>query len=134
MYHQGRSRGRRQAVAIFIAPLAALALASCGSEASEKDTPETTVTQTVNESPTMEEESTEEAQLPDMVGKSLQDAQDSAQAAGFYNLASHDATGMDRLQVLDRNWKVCSQEPQAGTLSTDTQIDFGAVKQDEACP
>lgn len=75
------------------------------------------------------------APLPDAVGMDLQLAQDTMQAAGFYGLISHDATGEGRLQVLDRNWTVCDQSPAAGTpAAPDTIIDFGAVKDDETCP
>ncbi|MEU9252191.1 hypothetical protein AB0D66_10165 [Streptomyces sp. NPDC048270] len=75
------------------------------------------------------------ATLPDLVGKGLQAAQDEAQAAGFRTLKSHDALGRGRLQAMDRNWKVCSQEPRgAAAVSTDTSVDFGAVKLEETCP
>ncbi|WP_406179797.1 hypothetical protein [Streptomyces sp. NBC_01006] len=75
------------------------------------------------------------AVLPNLVGKGLQTAQDEAQAAGFLILKSHDALGRDRLQALDRNWKVCSQTPAAGaSIDTSTTIDFGAVKLEETCP
>ncbi|MGW7102725.1 PASTA domain-containing protein [Streptomyces sp. NPDC054838] len=75
------------------------------------------------------------ATLPNMVGKGLQTAQDEAQAAGFFALKSHDALGRDRLQALDRNWKVCSQTPASGaSIDTSTTVDFGAVKLEEACP
>lgn len=89
------------------------------------------------EKPAAEEKSPAEAgpaTLPNLVGMSLQDAQDTAQAAGFYGLTSHDATGMERFQALDRNWTVCSQEPAAGEHPTDTTVDFGSVKQSETCP
>lgn len=72
--------------------------------------------------------------LPDMTGKGLQSAQDQAQAAGFYNLHSHDALGRGRMQALDRNWKVCGQTPTAGEHPTDVKIDFAAVKLEESCP
>uniref|UniRef100_A0AAU2K2K2 PASTA domain-containing protein n=1 Tax=Streptomyces sp. NBC_00049 TaxID=2903617 RepID=A0AAU2K2K2_9ACTN len=73
--------------------------------------------------------------VPDFVGQVLQTAQDGAQAAGVYLLSSHDALGKNRNQVLDRNWKVCTQSPAAGTTtSTDTKIDFGTVKNEESCP
>ncbi|MGV9561493.1 PASTA domain-containing protein [Streptomyces sp. NPDC003480] len=65
----------------------------------------------------------------------LQSAQDSAQSAGFYTLKSHDALGRGRHQILDRDWKVCSQNVRAGSsASTDTELDFGAVKLAETCP
>ncbi|MFD5285545.1 PASTA domain-containing protein [Streptomyces rubrogriseus] len=74
------------------------------------------------------------ANLADMAGKGLQSAQDEAQAAGYYHLTSHDALGRGRNQVLDRNWKVCSQSPAPGTHSTDTEVEFGTVKLEESCP
>ncbi|MGI5196565.1 PASTA domain-containing protein [Streptomyces sp. CA-288835] len=75
----------------------------------------------------------ETAALPNLVGQDLQAAQDEAQAAGFYALDDQDASGQNRLQVLDRNWTVCSQEPTAGTHPTDTPVTLYAVKDGEAC-
>ncbi|WP_406387971.1 hypothetical protein [Streptomyces sp. NBC_00887] len=73
--------------------------------------------------------------VPNFVGMGLQSAQDKAQAEGFPLLTSHDSAGRDRLQALDRNWKVCSQSVKAGkTVSTDIELDFGAVKLEETCP
>lgn len=72
--------------------------------------------------------------LPNLVGTGLQAAQDKAQAAGYVRLRSHDALGQGRTQVLDRNWKVCTQRPKPGELPLTTSIDFGAVKLDEECP
>ncbi|MER8114841.1 PASTA domain-containing protein [Streptomyces sp. NPDC094031] len=69
------------------------------------------------------------------VGMGLQSAQDAAQADGFFSLKSHDALGRDRMQALDRNWKVCSQNVAAGrSVSSRTTLDFGAVKLAETCP
>ncbi|MEU6230452.1 PASTA domain-containing protein [Streptomyces sp. NPDC047042] len=75
----------------------------------------------------------ETATLPNLVGQDLQAAQDEAQAAGFYVLDDQDASGQGRLQILDRNWTVCSQEPAAGTHATDTPVILYAVKDDETC-
>lgn len=73
--------------------------------------------------------------VPNLVGKGLQTAQDTAQAAGFYNLTSHDSLGRGRIQILDRDWQVCSQTPAAGTKAVaDAKLDFGAVKLTETCP
>ncbi|WP_069769783.1 PASTA domain-containing protein [Streptomyces sp. LUP30] len=73
--------------------------------------------------------------IPNFVGMGLQSAQDTAQTAGFYALKSHDSLGRDRNQILDRDWKVCTQNIAAGkTVPTDTELDFGAVKLDETCP
>ncbi|MFE5887822.1 PASTA domain-containing protein [Streptomyces sp. NPDC056462] len=77
----------------------------------------------------------ERATVPNFVAMGLQSAQDKAQELGFYALTSHDALGRDRMQAFDRNWQVCSQNVKAGTsVSTDTELDFGAVKLEEKCP
>ncbi|MEU8523202.1 PASTA domain-containing protein [Streptomyces sp. NBC_01216] len=67
------------------------------------------------------------AELPDLVGKGSQSAQDAARAAGFL-VTSHDSLGRGRNRVLDRNWKVCFQTPRPGQQATDTEVDLGAVK------
>jgi len=73
--------------------------------------------------------------VPNFVGMGLQSAQDAAQKAGFYGLDSHDALGRARNQILDRDWKVCSQNIAAGKkVPTNTGLDFGAVKLKEDCP
>lgn len=73
--------------------------------------------------------------VPDLIGKGLATAETDAQAAGFTNIATHDASGRGRIQILDRNWKVCSQAPAAGTsASTASRLDLGAVKLAETCP
>ena len=67
--------------------------------------------------------------VPNVVGKDLQFAQDTMQAAGLYHLTSHDSTGQARSQVLDRNWQVTDQTPAAGsTVAADQLIDLGARK------
>ncbi|MFF7295950.1 hypothetical protein [Streptomyces sp. NPDC008265] len=75
------------------------------------------------------------ATVPRAVGQVLQAAQDQAQAVGFFRLGSTDALGKSRMQVLDRNWKVCSQTPAAGSSAmTDTELVFHTVKLEENCP
>jgi hypothetical protein len=76
--------------------------------------------------------------MPNEVGKVLQVAQDDIQRVsgnpGYITL-SKDATGAGRHQVLDSNWRVCSQNVARGTRVTDsTVITFGAVKLTEVCP
>jgi hypothetical protein len=90
---------------------------------------------TTSSAPTDAKPAAEKASVPNFVGMGLQSAQDKAQELGFYGLTSHDALGRDRMQAFDRNWKVCSQNIKAGTLTaTDSKLDFGAVKLDETCP
>ncbi len=73
--------------------------------------------------------------VPDLVGKGLATAETDAQAAGFGSITTHDASGRGRIQILDRDWQVCSQAPPAGSsTSTATQLSLGVVKLDETCP
>ena len=76
--------------------------------------------------------------MPDLVGSNLQSAQNQIQSLTDFAITvttSHDATGANRQQVLDENWKVCSQNiPPGHTIDSGTRIDFGAVKLEERCP
>jgi hypothetical protein len=77
--------------------------------------------------------------MPDETGKDLQAAQDDIQALtddGIFFTDSHDVSGEDRSQFLDRDWQVCTQEPAPGArITPDTKIDFGVVRVDtEQCP
>jgi len=50
--------------------------------------------------------------MPNLVGANLQEAQDAIQALtgnAIFFTKSHDATGAGRHQILDRDWRVCSQ-------------------------
>jgi hypothetical protein len=61
--------------------------------------------------------------VPDVMGMNHQLAQDTMQAAGFFNLAEEDATGQGRLLISDRNWVVVTQLPKGGTrAASDTTI------------
>ncbi len=70
--------------------------------------------------------------MPNLVGSNLQEAQDAIQALTGDKVLfteSHDATGAGRHQILDRDWKVCSQNVRPGaTITAATAIDFGAAK------
>ncbi|SNX66490.1 PASTA domain-containing protein [Streptomyces sp. TLI_55] len=138
---------RTRTVAAALAAAALLTLAACegsdgtGSSSSHSSVQGTdgsaddrSVQDAAPSAPAVEDEvGAETATLPDLVGQDLQAAQDEAQAAGFYVLDDQDASGQGRLQIYDRNWTVCSQEPQAGTHPTDTPVTLYAVKDDESC-
>jgi hypothetical protein len=85
-----------------------------------------------------DEESPQQWTMPNLVGSVLQDAQDQIQATTGGKViitTSHDATGQGRTQVLDSNWKVCSQSIAAGQpITRRSKIDFAAVKLSESCP
>lgn len=67
--------------------------------------------------------------VPDVSGMNHQQAQDTMQAAGLYNLREVDGTGQGRALVVDRNWVQVGQDPPAGTqVRPDTVITLTAVK------
>ena len=72
--------------------------------------------------------------MPALVGANLQEAQDALQARGSFLLTQTDGTGQERFQMLDYNWKVCAQDPSAGTVtSLATLVELVAVKLSESC-
>ncbi len=72
--------------------------------------------------------------MPALVGTNLQEAQDALQARGSFLLTQTDGTGQERFQMLDYNWKVCAQDPRAGTVtSLATLVELVAVKLSESC-
>ena len=73
--------------------------------------------------------------MPSLVGRGLQDAQDELQSLGSFVLDQQDASGQARRQLIDSNWRVCSQEPAAGSLiSVSSPVVLRSVKNDESCP
>jgi len=65
----------------------------------------------------------------------LQEAQDTLQSAGFFRVASEDATGRRRRQYIDRNWIVTDQRPApGGTHAKNTQVTLRVVKDREPSP
>jgi len=53
--------------------------------------------------------------VPNVVCMNLQDAQNTMQDSGFFNLGSADGGGQGRMQILDRDWVVIGQSVRAGT-------------------
>ena len=73
--------------------------------------------------------------MPKVVGKNLQWSQDKLQSLGSWIMDQEDAAGLDRWQVNDSNWKVCSQKPKAGKVApVDTTVVLKSVKYGEKCP
>lgn len=131
---------RRLAVAAAVV-LAAGLLAACdgeeepveatpvGGSTTEDAAPETAAPET------SAPEQPETFTMPALEGMVLQDAQDTLQALGSYVLDQQDASGMDRMQIDDSNWFVCSQEPATGTeVSLESVVVLASVKLDETCP
>ena len=132
---------------VLLCGVAALVLAGCGGDTKSQDgdvksttsstattttmAPTTTTTASTTTSTATSATTAAAAKIivPNVVGKDLQLAQDTMQAAGLYNLTSHDSTGQARLQVLDRNWLVTDQTPAPGSrVAADQLIDLGARK------
>lgn len=129
--------------------LAIVATTGCGSTSSPNQDPTPTTAPPTQPAPERSEpapapETPVAAQpapqwpMPDLVGQVLQDAQDQVQAltgGAVYFTDSHDLSGQDRNQVLDANWKVCTQNVEPGAAITPSSlIDIGVVKLDETCP
>jgi hypothetical protein len=132
----------RNAIKLAVAG-ALLTVAGCGQGVAPGGT--TTLTTSARESQASEQPTAgkqpaaaKQWVMPNLVGSNLQQAQDQMQKLTgdpVFLTRSHDATGKSRHQVLDSNWKVCSQNVAAGAqITRDSAIDFGAVKNEESCP
>ncbi|MEV6174325.1 PASTA domain-containing protein [Streptomyces sp. NPDC051954] len=73
------------------------------------------------------------AELPDLRGMTLREAQTAARKAGFNRLAGEDAHYSNRIPLLGSNWKVCSQQPPPARLSLTTSVTLYVVKKGETC-
>ncbi|MDR6598050.1 hypothetical protein ACFFSW_11440 [Saccharothrix longispora] len=70
--------------------------------------------------------------VPDVVGMVHQQAQDTMQDAGLFQLREEDATGRGRMLIVDRNWTTTAQSVAAGqVVACDTEITLAARKTDE---
>jgi hypothetical protein len=56
----------------------------------------------------------EDSLMPQVVCMNLQDAQNEIQDHGVFFSRSEDATGRGRSQIIDSNWQVVAQYPDAG--------------------
>ena len=81
-------------------------------------------------------DSPEDKRMPDVICMNLQDAQNEIQDHGVFFSKSVDATGDGRRQILDRNWVVVAQEPDAGEPIGEADAVLSVVKTDEPndCP
>ncbi len=57
----------------------------------------------------------EDGLMPSVLCMNLQDAQNEIQDHGVFASGSEDATGQGRRQIIDSNWQVVGQDPEAGT-------------------
>lgn len=74
----------------------------------------------------------EDGKLPDFTGASVEVAH---RALGLdASVAVGDASDQDRTVWVERNWRVCSQSPAAGTAWDGEPVTLRAVKYGESCP
>ena len=70
--------------------------------------------------------------MPDVAGRPLEVAKSTLQAVG---ISGHSRDVLrDRVQIVDSNWTVCTQDPAPGPAVKGAVVELGVVKDDEACP
>ena len=66
--------------------------------------------------------------------RGLQLAQGRLQALGSFMMDQQDTSCVGRIQVIDSNWKVCTQAPAPGaSVPTSAMVTLAAVKLAESC-
>ncbi|MDK1475752.1 PASTA domain-containing protein [Streptomyces sp. 549] len=70
--------------------------------------------------------------MPEFKGKSVRAARQALDSST--SIEVQDATGEERITLIESNWRVCSQEPKAGTELTGQPVTLRAVKFEEKCP
>lgn len=86
------------------------------------------------ESPRPSAPSGGKAVLPDLVGRSLEEARVVARKAGFSLLAAYDAADRHRVPPAGSGWTVCAQTPLPGTHPAHVRVEFAAARLTEGCP
>jgi beta-lactam-binding protein with PASTA domain len=132
-YQEAPVRPRRL-LAAFIATAAAFSLVGCGGDGDttaqdgsvSRADPATTVPSATPSKPSALEPTSirktsaakavaSKITVPNGVGLNYQEAQDTWRTAGMHVAPATDATGANRLPLIDANWVVLSQDPKAGT-------------------
>jgi hypothetical protein len=117
--------------ALWLAPLAVLALGACADKNETTSDRDPTVSDATDKT---EDADDAQAITPDVVCLDLQTAQDTIQEAGVFFSRSHDATGRDRMQLLDSNWQVVAQTPAPGMPIGELEAVLDVVKYGEPSP
>jgi hypothetical protein len=137
---QNHIKNFRSAAAIGLTLIALSACSASTDESSSEETENTTTEETVaavvEETTTTESSMTSDSSttvapivlMPNVVCMNLQAAQDEIQKSGVFFSRSDDATGMNRSQILDRNWIVVKQTPLPGQPVTELEAVLSAVK------
>ncbi|MEW2174172.1 hypothetical protein AB0935_30265 [Streptomyces sp. NPDC007027] len=68
--------------------------------------------------------------MPDLVGESVKAARGALDSGASITVTD---SADDRLVLMESNWKVCTQQPAAGTALNGQPVQFTAVKFEESC-
>ncbi len=134
-------------VPVLAGVAAALTLAGCAAAPQAAPAPTVTVTAeaaptptvTVTADPAPKAAATKAAEdrsagnsgtftVPNAVGMNYQDAQDLWRSKGLVVLPAEDATGANRMPMIDSGWVVLGQDPKPGTPATDGDSITALVK------
>ncbi|CAL9662678.1 hypothetical protein [Streptomyces sp. enrichment culture] len=69
--------------------------------------------------------------MPNFQGKAVKVARQALDSST--SITVKDASGQDRMVLVESNWKVCSQDPAAGAKLNGQPVTFTAVKFEESC-
>ncbi|MER7756503.1 hypothetical protein [Kitasatospora sp. NPDC097643] len=72
------------------------------------------------------------APMPELRGQTVLAAR--ALLPLWYPVSVHDADPRGRTVVVQWEWRVCSQSPEAGTVLAGQVVDLAAMRVEEACP
>lgn len=70
--------------------------------------------------------------MPDLAGRSLNVA--IASLPSSTSIVARDVSGRHRVIIVQSDWKICSQRPEAGARFRGQPVFFGVVKFGESCP
>jgi phage baseplate assembly protein gpV len=130
--------GRTSFATVLTAAL--LALAACSSSGTSPETapdattaaatPSATATKTATSAAPAATVKAAKIKVPDGAGMDYQSAQDVWRAVGLHVAPAKDATGANRLPVIDSNWVVVAQSPKAGATVEVGSFITATVKKD----
>jgi len=125
---------------VTLLALVVLASAACGSSGASPETNPAVTTATTSSPAAATEQAdsaaptrapkTAKVEVPRGVGLDYQSAQDLWRAAGLHVAPAKDATGADRIPVIDSNWVVVSQSPEAGSVVDQGSFITATVKKE----